>query len=155
MKTIKAYLPVAILLTMSTLIHGQSVTLKYPSTSEVIANPERGWYDDYYSYSGGTTMGTTYRPLKAAEMFRYRVEDKITLILRLFYLHPFLEEDAVSQEYLGWMQHDFDSIRAAGVKCIVRFATAHRRKPRCGMPPRKRYSPTSNPSAMFSWPTGM
>ncbi len=103
-------------------ISGQSTTIKYPSTSEVIANPERGWYDDYYSYSGGTSMGTTYRPLKASEMLRYREEDKITLILRLFYLHPFLEEDAVSQEYLDWMQNDFDSIRAAGVKCIVRFA---------------------------------
>jgi hypothetical protein len=107
---------------MSTTIPGQTTTLKYRSTSEVIANPERGWYDDYYSYSGGTSMGTTYRPLKASEMLRYRVEDKITLILRLFYLHPFLEEDSVSQEYLEWMQHDFDSIRSAGVKCIVRFA---------------------------------
>ena len=44
------------------------------------------------------------------------------MILRLFYLHEFLNESAVSVEYLAKMQADFDSIRAAGIKCIVRFA---------------------------------
>jgi len=103
-------------------LFGQSTTHEYLSTSEVIANPERGWYDDYYSYSGGSSMGTIFRPLKAYEMRENRENDKITLILRLFYLHEFLEEDNVSPEYLAKMQSDFDSVRAAGVKCIVRFA---------------------------------
>jgi hypothetical protein len=109
-------------LATSPLLPGQSVTLGYPSTRAEIANPERGWYDDYYSYSGGATLGTTYRPLQASEMVANRENDHITLILRLFYLHEFLEEDSVSQEYLERMQSDFDSVRAAGVKCIVRFA---------------------------------
>ena len=103
-------------------VHGQSSTIKYPATKEEIANPERGWYDDYYSYSGGSTMGNIFRPLKTEELLSMRENDNITLILRLFYLHKFLEEDQVSQEYLDWMQADFDSIRAAGVKCILRFA---------------------------------
>lgn len=101
---------------------GQSTTRDYQATSAVIANPERGWYDDYYSYSGGSSLGTLYRPLKAKEMIANRENDKVTLILRLFYLHQFLELDEVSTEYLARMQSDFDSVRAAGVKCIVRFA---------------------------------
>ena len=102
--------------------HGQSSTIKYPATKEEIANPERGWYDDYYSYAGGSNMGNIFRPLKTKELLSMRENDNITLILRLFYLHKFLEETQVSQEYLDWMQADFDSIRAAGVKCILRFA---------------------------------
>ncbi|MFH0758964.1 MAG: DUF4832 domain-containing protein [Bacteroidota bacterium] len=107
---------------MTVALPGQSTTHVYQSTSAVIANPERGWYDDYYSHAGGKTLGTTYKLLKAKEMKENRENDKITLILRLFYLHEFLEEDAVSQEYLDRMQSDFDSVRAAGVKCIIRFA---------------------------------
>ncbi|MDX2429457.1 MAG: DUF4874 domain-containing protein, partial [Bacteroides sp.] len=118
----KALFATILSLLLSASVFAQSATIIYPSSSEEIANPERGWYDDYYSYSGGSNMGTTFRPLKASEMLRYRQEENITLILRLFYLHPFLEKDEVSQEYLDWMQNDFDSIRAAGVKCIIRFA---------------------------------
>lgn len=110
------------LITTFVLAEGQSTTHDYIPTSALIANPERGWYDDYYSFTGGSNLGTIYRPLKARDMIDNRENDKITLILRLFYLHEFLELDAVSQEYLDKMQADFDSIRSAGVKCIVRFA---------------------------------
>ena len=109
------------LLTTSVL-KAQSTTIVYPSSKVEIANPERGWYDDYYSYAGGSNMGNTFKPLKTSELLSMRENDNITLILRLFYLHKFLEEDQVSQEYLDWMQADFDSIRAAGVKCVLRFA---------------------------------
>ncbi len=101
------------------MLYGQTSTHTYHATSAVIANPERGWYDDYYSYSGGSNLGTAYRPLKAKELIENREKDNITLILRLFYLHEFLELDDVSPEYLARMQSDFDSIRAAGVKCNV------------------------------------
>ena len=111
-----------IFLSMTAVLSGQSTTHMYQSTSAIIANPERGWYDDYYSYSGGSNLGTIYKPLKAKEMIENRENDHITLILRLFYLHEFLELDEVSPEYLARMQSDFDSVRAAGVKCIVRFA---------------------------------
>lgn len=104
------------------LLPAQSTTHQYQATSALIANPERGWYDDYYSHSGGANLGTTYHPLSRRMMVESRVDDKITLVLRLFYLHEFLELDQVSAEYLQRMQSDFDSIRAAGVKCIVRFA---------------------------------
>jgi hypothetical protein len=51
-----------------------------------------------------------------------REEDQITVILRIFYLHQFLNETKVSNDYLTKMQTDFDAIRSAGVKCIVRFS---------------------------------
>jgi hypothetical protein len=105
-----------------TILYGQQTTIKYQSTSAIITNPERGWYDQYSSHSGGSTLGTLYKSLKAVELRNNREKDRITLILRLFYLHEFLNENAVSAEYLAKMQADFDSVRAAGIKCIVRFA---------------------------------
>jgi hypothetical protein len=103
-------------------LSGQDKTLTYQPTFAVIANPERGWYDQYSSHSGGSTLGTIYKSLKTVELRNNREKDRITLILRLFYLHEFLNENAVSADYIAKMQADFDSIRAAGIKCIVRFA---------------------------------
>jgi hypothetical protein len=107
---------------LTTSVSAQLSTINYISSSAVIANPERGWYDDYYSHTGGSALSTNYRPLSKKELILNRERDKITLILRLFYLHEFLEQPAVSEEYIGKIQADFDSIRAAGVKCIIRFA---------------------------------
>ena len=98
----------------------QSSELNYLPTSSVIANPERGWYDDYYNF--GNYLTGNYKPLDAALLKSNRENDKITIILRSFYLHQFLEEDSVSNDYLDKMQADFDAARYAGVKCIVRFA---------------------------------
>jgi hypothetical protein len=103
-------------------LSGQQTTINYISSSSIIANPERGWYDDYYSHSGGSNLSVNYRPLNAKDLIENRENDKITLIMRLFYLHEFLDQTAVSTGYLSKMQADFDSIRAAGVKCIIRFA---------------------------------
>jgi hypothetical protein len=103
-------------------LFGQQTTIKYIPSSSIIANPELGWYDDYYSHTGGSNLSVNYRPLNARELIENRENDKITLIMRLFYLHEFLDQTAVSTEYLSKMQADFDSIRAAGVKCIIRFA---------------------------------
>jgi len=101
---------------------GQEKTINYQSTSAPITNPERGWYDQFSSHSGGSSLGTVYKSLKASELRSNREDDGITLILRLFYLHEFLEQTSVSEAYLEKMQADFDSVRSAGIKCIVRFA---------------------------------
>lgn len=97
-------------------------TFRYLESEAALANPERGWYDDYYSHSGSSMLGSIYTSLDVDELIRNREEDKITLILRLFYLHDFLEEENVSDQYLSLMQEDFEAIRSAGVKCIIRFA---------------------------------
>jgi hypothetical protein len=109
------------LLTASYLL-SQQTTINFVSSSAILANPERGWYDDYYSHTGGSSLSTYYHPLSKRELTDNREKDKITLILRMFYLHEFLDQSNVSEEYLSKMQADFDSVREAGVKCIIRFA---------------------------------
>ncbi len=111
-----------LLVFISGALSAQVRTIAYQPTDKNIANPERGWYDQYTTHSGGASLGTTYNSLRAEVMERERTEDNITLILRLFMLHEFLEETSVSEAYLEKMQADFDSIRAAGVKSVVRFA---------------------------------
>ena len=105
----------------SFVLNGQQTKIIYQSSSAAIANPERGWYDDYYSYSGSNLTGS-FTPLNAETLTKYREEDNITLILRLFYLHEFLDSVSISEDYISKMQNDFDAIRSAGVKCIIRFA---------------------------------
>lgn len=98
----------------------QTTTRNYLTISSDIANPERGWYNDYYNFDSYLT-GSFY-PLDSATLAQRRLDDNVTLILRMFYLHQFLSEDAVSDEYIVKMQADFNTARAAGVKCIIRFS---------------------------------
>ena len=102
-------------------VSGQAKTIKYQPSSALITNPERGWYDQFSSHSGGKVLGSIYSSLKSEVLKKNREEDGITLILRLFYLHEFLEQEKVSEVYLAKMQADFDSVRNAGIKCLVRF----------------------------------
>lgn len=101
-------------------LQAQVKTKEYLVSSSNIANPERGWYDDYYNF--GSYLTGSYASLDSSVLKKNREEDKITLILRLFYLHQFLNENSVSSEYIAKMKADFNAIRNAGVKCIVRFA---------------------------------
>lgn len=126
MKKIKPFsyksLSIIIILLLSGKIHAQDKTIIYTATSADIANPERGWYDQYTTHSGGSSLGTTYNSLNAADLLSKRGEQHMTLILRMFMLHEFLETDTVSKEYIAKVQADFDAIRYAGMKAIVRFA---------------------------------
>ncbi len=102
------------------ILQAQTATKIYLPTEEFIANPGRGWYEDYYSFANYLTGA--YRPLDSVKMRTSRENNQITVILRLFYLHQFLNQTSVSADYLAKMQTDFDAVRKAGVKCIVRFA---------------------------------
>jgi len=88
------------MLTASYLL-SQQTTINFISSSAIIANPERGWYDDYYSHTDGSSLSTNYHPLSKKELIANRENDKITLILRLFYLHEFLDQNSVSETYLS------------------------------------------------------
>jgi len=101
---------------------GQTTVINYTGTEADFANPERGWYDQYTTHSGGASLGTNYNEMSAEELRNKRENDNMTLVLRLFMLHQFLEEPEISADYLSKVQADFDTIRAAGMKCIVRFA---------------------------------
>lgn len=118
--------PVALLLLFlagaMNLASSQSTVITYTGTEADFANPERGWYDQYTTHSGGASLGTIYNDMSAEELRSKRENDNLTLVLRLFMLHQFLEEPDVSAEYISKVQADFDTIRAAGMKCIVRFA---------------------------------
>lgn len=90
-------------------------TVTYSPSSAVIANPERGFYKHYETYPND------YDALSQSSMTNNRINSGYTLILRLFYLDAFVSSN-ISSAYLTNMQSDFTKMRAAGVKCIIRFA---------------------------------
>lgn len=80
-----------------------------------IANPERGMY--YHT----ETHSNSYNQLTQSSLINRRVNEQITLILRVFYLENF-KNSPISATYLSNMQTDFDRCRNSGVKVIIRFA---------------------------------
>lgn len=92
----------------------QTTTVVYTPTTTLLANPERGWYHHTATGHG------EYTPLDLAMLQGYRQNEQITLILRLFDLNDFVTSD-ISPTYLTAMQADFDTVRQAGLKMIVRF----------------------------------
>ncbi|UOK41146.1 MULTISPECIES: DUF4832 domain-containing protein [Flavobacterium] len=89
--------------------------VNYTPSSENIANPERGFYRHTEVHS------SSYIGLNQSTLEGYRKNNNITLILRVFYMESFVN-GPISDSYLSNMQSDFNKIRNAGLKCIVRFA---------------------------------
>lgn len=96
-------------------VSGQQAQVTYSESTENIANPERGWYQHTETYA------SNYQQLTQQTLVNYRVNSKITLILREFFLDSYVTSQ-IPTSYLTKMQTDFDRMRAAGIKCIVRFA---------------------------------
>ncbi len=92
-----------------------SLTVDYESDLSNFANPERGYYSHTQVHSG------TYSPLNQLALESLRTTQSITQILRVFYLESFRERP-ISEEYLNNMRRDFDMVRNAGLKVIIRFA---------------------------------
>ena len=98
-----------VLILITTLSFGQ---ISYVPSDEVIANPDRGWS----KYTN--TEATTYTSLNAQTLASWKNgTDKVTVIYRGFYL-PY---STIPQAYLTNMQTDFNTLRASGMKAIVRF----------------------------------
>ncbi|WP_297516873.1 DUF4832 domain-containing protein [Flavobacterium sp.] len=93
----------------------QNATVNYQASSDIIANPERGFFKFTETHSNA------YTALNTTTLTNYRVNQKISLIYRVFYLENFINSP-ISSTYLAQMQLDFDKVRAAGLKCIIRFA---------------------------------
>ena len=91
-------------------VSAQSTTVNYTASSAVISNPERGFYKHTSSSN----------PLNQTELTNYRLNNNITLIYRNFKLNAF-KSGPISAAYLASMQSDFDKLRNAGLKCIIRF----------------------------------
>ena len=83
----------------------QNTTVTYTASTENIANPERG----FYQHEG--TSASSYDPLSQSSLTSYRVNNKQTLILRLFYLDTF-KTSPISSTYLAAMR--IRMIRTAG-----------------------------------------
>lgn len=88
----------------------QTVNLTYTASNAVISNPERGFYKH-------TSTGST---LNQTELTNYRLNSNITLIYRNYKLNNF-KTGPISETFLASMQSDFDKMRNAGIKCIIRF----------------------------------
>lgn len=91
-------------------------TITYQTDNSVISNPEKGFY--HYT-STGSSGG--YTLLSQATLDGYRTSENITTIQRIFFLRDFISGTRITNEYLTNMQTDFNTIRAAGAKVIIRF----------------------------------
>ena len=97
-----------------------SVSLAYDASSEVIANPGRGFFT--YTETHLYADGTGYQPLDAAALTQARLEQAHSLVYRIFYLERYRDTDAIAAADLDLVRADFAAARAAGVKLVVRFA---------------------------------
>ena len=92
----------------------------YSASTEVIANPERGFYHYTETHLRGDGSGNA--PLDALVLSRARVDDGVTLVFRYYYLEKYRAQDTISAEDLASITADFAAVRTAGVKVVVRFA---------------------------------
>ncbi|MBC8133133.1 MAG: DUF4832 domain-containing protein [Deltaproteobacteria bacterium] len=81
----------------------------------IFSNPERGFYQHT------ETTASAYAPLVQTALQDLRTRQAVSLVLRLFYLDSFVAAD-LSQSFLDRMTADFDVIRRAGLKTVLRFA---------------------------------
>ena len=103
-----------LMLLLSVAAHGQNQS--YTASTDIFPNPDRG----FYRYSSSGSSGTTYSFLSASTLNSYRAQN-CTVILRMFYLPQFVASP-ISSTYLANMQTDFNTIRNAGMKVMIRFA---------------------------------
>ena len=101
-------------LSFSVMITSQNVT--YASSNVVISNPEKG----FYRYTSTGSSGG-YNLLSQSTLSGYRTNENITVIQRQFFLRDFITGIPITSTYLTNMQTDFNRIRNAGAKVIVRF----------------------------------
>ena len=92
----------------------QTTDVAYIASSTVFSNPERG----FYKFT--SAKSTDYQVLNQTTLNDYRLNQNITLIYRDFRIGLFVNSP-ISATYLTNMQSDFDKIRNAGLKCIIRF----------------------------------
>lgn len=104
---------ILLFLLITTLSFGQTIT--YTVDNSNLANPERGWY----KYSKANSIGS-FSFLSQSSLTSMRVNEKITLMLRIYDLGAF-KTTPISQTFLDNIQMDFNTLRASGVKCVLRF----------------------------------
>ncbi len=112
-------------LALSLGLFAQTTTINYTVSSADILNPERGFYTPTITYASNydalsssylNTLQNSHTPFNA----NYQVTT--TLVFRYFVLDDFVGTDIISNDFLSNMQADFDAIRDAGMKAIIRYS---------------------------------
>jgi len=85
----------------------------YSPSDEIFNNPERG----FYKY---TERNSTRGELSLSTLESYR-DEGYTLIYRIYYMGDYVDRP-ISGEYLDRIREDFQTIRSAGIKVVLRFA---------------------------------
>lgn len=91
--------------------NSQTTNVTYTASTAVISNPERGFYKHTSTSSA----------LDQTTLTNYRLNNNITLIYREVRLDAFVNSP-ISASFLNSMQSDFNKLRNAGLKCILRFS---------------------------------
>lgn len=87
--------------------------ITYKPSMSVISNPERGFMHSWSVVSEGAPLNlVTLQSLK---------NENVTIILRLYNLASFKNSD-LSEVQLNLIKTDFERLRTAGIKCVLRFA---------------------------------
>ena len=92
-----------------------SSTVNYTTSTADIANPERGLYHYIETRASNPTL------YNLNTLQGYRLNENITLIYCIHYLDDFVSS-AISSSFLSHIQTNLDTVRQAGLKCILRFA---------------------------------
>ena len=97
-------------------VNGQNrVEYKVLPIEVAVNNPERG----FFRYSQ-TESSKPYIPLNYLTLSYFKLSN-VTLIWRYFYIDAFMNSP-ISESYLNSIQSDFNTLRQAGLKIIIRFA---------------------------------
>ncbi len=105
---------ILLLLLVCASFYAQNTTVTYNASNVSLTNPDRG----FYKFT--STSPTNYELLNQTTLTNYRLNSKITLIYREFSLANY-KTSSIPQTYLTNMQTDFNRIRNAGLKAIIRF----------------------------------
>ncbi|MEV4474340.1 DUF4832 domain-containing protein [Nonomuraea sp. NPDC049504] len=92
---------------------GKAATVTYAQSGADVANPERG----FYHHTGDCDKND----FDADTLRSYRTNENISLVMCVFYLAEFTGRP-LSQAALAQLQQQFDTVRQAGLKMILRFA---------------------------------
>jgi len=94
----------------------EPTVVNYTPDDSKFANPERG-----FSKYTECNLGTGTSSLNESTLKQYRTNDNITLIYRIVYLKNF-RSTPLSEAALTALDADFETMRKAGIKCLLRFA---------------------------------
>jgi Domain of unknown function (DUF4832)/Domain of unknown function (DUF4874)/Secretion system C-terminal sorting domain len=91
------------------------LTVTYETDTTNFPNPERGMV------TWTATMSSNPGPLSTGDLEYFHDVKGQRIVFRYFYLDSFINQP-ISEEFLQIIEDDFDKIRTAGMKCVIRFA---------------------------------